>query len=173
MLCQLDLVHQTSQRWRFKLTGPLAVPWDILLDHLHQFFPLHSWSVRINPSASSLVIQSLNCMPSLPSRSSYVYQGVSKQLHQLGFDVSVLPLSPVVVIHDRNTFSFSLGSNVLNTLFNGISICLSLSLLFLSGIVFIFSFFGLFLPLSPGIWLMILATSLLEMAISVRRPFVL
>lgn len=173
MPCQLDLIHQTSQRWRFRLTGPLTVPWDILLEHLHKSFPPDSWSVRINPRASSLIIQSLKGIPSLPSRSSYVYQGVSKQLHQLGFDVSVLPISPVVVIDDRNNFSFSLGSNVLNTLFNGISICLSLSFLLTSGIVFIISFFGLFLPLSPGIWLMILATSLLEMAISVRRPFVL
>ena len=70
-----------------------------------------------------------------------------------------------------NPFWYTVQS-ALQPLVNGISASLSLGLLLLSCFVCLLGLVGLYLPLIPGLWIMFLATLLFEMALKLRRPFV-
>ena len=171
MTATLELKHQTATRWRFRLSKLQAVDWVLMRTQLIEVFPSSFWRVRINPTVSSFVIQ-LCAKGSFLKKDpfAFVYERVVQVLSQLGLTVSDIPLSPIEVIpHDVKRISPSAWA--FRGLANGLSVTLSLSTFLLSLIVFIIGFMGLFLPFSPGIWLMVFATLLLEIAIALRKPF--
>ena len=85
--------------------------------------------------------------------------------------MSETPLTPAEVVpQDRINWLKPLRS-FLRSLANVVSVSLSLSTLLLACAVFMIGFVGLFIPFSPGIWLLIVATVLFEFALALRRPF--
>ena len=62
--------------------------------------------------------------------------------------------------------------STIRSIANAASVSLSISTLLLSFAVFTVGFIGLFIPFAPGIWLLIAATALFDLALSFRRPFV-
>lgn len=169
----LELKHQTATRWRFRLPELQAADWSLMHDQLIEVFPTSMWSIRINPTVSTLVVQlTADCSLWPKQPLVFVYEHVVQILSQFGLTVSQTPLSPTEVIpHDVGLVSpvamFWRG------LANTVSVTLSLSTFLLSLIVFIVGFMGLFLPFSPGIWLMLFASLLLEIAVALRRPFLI
>ena len=100
-----------------------------------------------------------------------VFTRVVQQINVQGYSLSETPLTPTEVVpQDRVDWLKPLGS-LLHSLANVVSVSLSLSSLLLACAVFMIGFVGLFIPFSPGIWLLIVATVLFEFALALRRPF--
>ena len=55
---------------------------------------------------------------------------------------------------------------------NAFSASLSVGCLLLASVAFALGLVGLYLPLFPGLWIMLLATLFFETALDLRRPFV-
>ena len=169
----LELRHHTATRWRFRLPELQAADWSLMRDKLIEVFPPSMWRIRINPTVSTLVVQLTAERSLLPKQPlAFVYQHVVEILSQFGLTVSKTPLSPTEVMsHDVGRVSPV--ARICRGLANAVSVTLSLSTFLLSLIVFTVGFVGLFLPFSPGIWLMLFATLLFEIAIALRRPFLI
>ena len=147
------------------------VDWLLLDSQLKEAFAQPFWTVRLNPSSSSFVVHRCSVgTSSVHHNLNFVYQRVVQVLAAQGVKVSEVPLSPAEVVPPRSNRD-SPFFQVLHSLANAVSVTISLSTFLVSLIVFTVGFVGLFLPFSPGIWLLIVATFLLELAISLRRPF--
>ena len=173
MMSTLLLRHQTKSRWRLCFAElPANLDWNRLRDDLQSVFPTTRWSVRTNPLVGSIVIVRSPLSPPLRQDSrALVFSRVVQQINAQGYSLSETPLTPSEVVpQDRVDWLKPLRS-LLHSLANVVSVSLSLSTLLLACAVFIIGFIGLFIPFSPGIWLLIVATVLFEFALALRRPF--
>ncbi len=169
----LILKHQTPTRWRFCINSSFPLDWEKLQLDLVEAFPPNYWLLRFNPSTRLIVVSS-RFLPSHNPDSclEVVYAGLVQQLNHQGCQLSSIPLSTTEVLKSvPNPFWYTVQS-ALQPLVNGISASLSLGLLLLSCFVCLLGLVGLYLPLIPGLWIMFLATLLFEMALKLRRPFV-
>lgn len=174
MAPSLTLVHSTKRRWRFRVTGVQQLDWQQLSSGLAQAFPASQWLIRLNTVSDSLVI--LRTGTAAPQRGEDVTgklrEGIRQQLIHQGIVVSDIPLSPTEIVRPVSSQSKPWLRHSVRCLANGLSMSLSLSALFTSLALFLLGFIGLFLPLSPGVWILMLATLLFDLALTIRRPFV-
>ena len=173
MMPTLLLRHQTKSRWRLCFDQPPAnLDWNRLRNDLQSVFPTSRWSVRTNPVVGSIIIVRYTSSPPLRQDSrALVFARVVQQINAQGYSLSETPLTPAEVVpQDRINWLKPLRS-LLRSLANVVSVSLSLSTLLLACAVFMIGFVGLFIPFSPGIWLLIVATVLFEFALALRRPF--
>ena len=173
MAASLNLIHQTSQRWRFKISQADKLDWKQLEADLQASFPRSSWSLRLNTVASSIVITHKTCHKQFAHVTTFLVRDrLVQQINKQGLSISEIPLSETEVVGQVPNIGGVRFPNLIRWIFNGLSVSMSLSLLCMSLLLFLIGLFGLFLPLTPGFWLLMLATLVFDMAISVRRPFV-
>ena len=173
MAASLNLIHQTSQRWRFKISQADKLDWKQLEADLQASFPRSSWSLRLNTVASSIVITHKICHQQIVQVTTFLVRDrLVQQINKQGLSISEIPLSETEVVGQVPNISGVHFPNLIRWIVNGLSVSMSLSLLCMSLLLFLIGLFGLFLPLTPGFWLLMLATIVFDMAISVRRPFV-
>jgi hypothetical protein len=170
----LNLIHSTNRRWRYRVVRAQQLDWARLRSDLEQIFPPSEWVIRLNTVSESLIIIRLgNLSPQLgQDLTGMVRDGVRQQLIRQGIVVSETPLSPTEVVRPVSAQRTSWMRESARCLANALSMSLSLSALLTSLALFLLGFIGLFLPLSPGVWLLMLATLVFDLALTVRRPFV-
>ncbi|MEC8441690.1 MAG: hypothetical protein VXZ59_05160 [Cyanobacteriota bacterium] len=169
----LHLRHRTDNRWRLVVPHAPEIDWVRLQHDLLNVFPESSWLVRINQRIGSIVICRLASAPRLRQDPlTLVFGRVAQQLNLQGFSVSGTPLMPTEIVDNISQDWTNVVHSAFRGLANAVSVSLSISTLLLSFAVFIIGIAGLFIPFSPGIWLLIAATALFDLAISFRRPFV-
>ena len=103
---------------------------------------------------------------------SLVFGRVAKQLNLQGFSVPETPLIPTEIVDRTSQKRLNALHSVFRGIANAASVSLSISTLLLSLALFIIGLLGILLPFSPGIWLLVVATALFDLALSFRRPFV-
>ncbi|MED5383932.1 MAG: hypothetical protein VX481_05230 [Cyanobacteriota bacterium] len=176
MGASLNLIHATRHRWRYRIVCGDNMDWRRLSSDLNQAFPSSMWSFRLNQAASSLVVVcKADAQPQPQSDlSQLVWLRVRAQLSLQGIDVPEIPLSPTEIVEPTTVERLRLRwfSSPARWVVNGLSLSLSLSALLTSLAIFVIGFVGLFLPLSPGFWLLMLASFIFDLAINLRRPFV-
>ena len=176
MGASLNLVHATRHRWRYRVVCAESMDWRRFSSDLTQAFPSSLWSIRLNQAASSLVVVCKADAQSQPESdvTQLVWLRVRAQLIHQGIDVPDIPLSPTEIVKPTMVERLRLRwlSSPARWLVNGLSLSLSLSALLTSLAIFVLGFIGLFLPLSPGFWLLMLASIIFDLAINLRRPFV-
>ena len=172
MAPSLKLIHRTANRWRYRLNDVLEINWERLRLDLSEKFPEGPWTVRLNPVASTLIIiQNERRLGQCSDPTYIVRASLSQQLAKQGIVVSEIPLSKTVVVQSRYS-KVGLGVRRIFRLFaNAVSISLSLSALLTALALLIIGVFGLLLPLSPGFWILMLATVLFDFAMTLRQPF--
>ena len=172
MMPTLLLRHQTKSRWRLCFDQPPAnLDWNRLRNDLQSVFPTSRWSVRTNPVVGSIIIVRSTSSPPLRQDSrALVFARVVQQINTQGYSLSETPLTPAEVVPQDRIMVETLRS-LLRSLANVVSVSLSLSTLLLACAIFMIGLVGLFIPFSPGIWLLIVATVLFEFALALRRPF--
>lgn len=169
----LHLRHHTNNRWRFVLSFSPELDWSQLHRDLLNAFPERTWTVRIKQRIGSIVVSRLASAPRLSHDSlAVVYGRVAQQLNLQGLSLPETPLVSAEIMGEVTKGWKTAVYSALEGLANAVSVSLSISTLLLSFSVFIIGFVGLFIPFSPGIWLLILATALFDFALSLRRPFV-
>ncbi len=169
----LCLRHRTDSRWRFVVTHATQCDWARLQRDLVDVFPNSSWSVRINQRIGTIVVCRLASAPRLRQDPlSLVFGRVAKQLNLQGFSVPETPLIPTVIVDRTSQKRLNALHSVFRGIANAASVSLSISTLLLSLALFIIGLLGILLPFSPGIWLLVVATALFDLALSFRRPFV-
>ena len=173
MSCRLVLKHQTPNRWRFRVDSSVPLDWAQLELDIEDVFPPNHWTLRFNPATRLIVVSSrLSFSHNQDCSLEFVYASIVQQLNRQGCQLSSIPLSTTEVLKSApNSFWFKVDS-VLQPLVNGISASLSLGFLLLSCVAFALGLVALYLPLLPGLWIMLLATLLFETALDLRRPFV-
>ena len=173
MSSRLVLKHQTPKRWRFRVESSAPLNWVQLQSDIEDAFPSNHWTLRFNPATRLIVVSSRLSLPHNQDCSlEFVYASIVQQLNHQGCRLSSIPLSTTEVLKSvPNSFWYTVQS-FLQPLVNGISASLSLGFLLLSCFVFLLGLVGLYLPLIPGLSIMFLATLLFEMALGLRRPFV-
>ena len=174
MASALNLIHSTNRRWRYRIVRAHQLDWARFRSDLEQVFPPSEWLIRLNTVSESFVIMRIgNLSPQLgQDLSGLVRKGVRQQLIRQGIVVPETPLSPTEVVRPVSPQSRSWMRDSSRCLANALSMSLSLSALLISLALFLLGFIGLFLPLSPGVWLLMLATLVFDLALTVRRPFV-
>ena len=176
MGASLNLIHATRHRWRYRIVCGDNMDWRRLSSDLNQAFPSSMWSFRLNQAASSLVVVcKADAQPQPQSDlSQLVWLRVRAQLSLQGIDVPEIPLSPTEIVEPTTVERLRLRWFIspARWVVNGLSLSLSLSALLTSLAIFVIGFVGLFLPLSPGFWLLMLASFIFDLAINLRRPFV-
>ena len=169
----LHLRHHTDNRWRFVLSFSPELDWSQLHRDLLNAFPERTWSVRINQRIGSIVVSRSAAAPRLRQDPlTVVYGRVAQQLNLQGLSLSETPLVSTEIMGEVSKGWKTVVDSALKGLANAVSVSLSISTLLLSFPVFIVGVIGLFIPFSPGIWLLILASVLFDFALSLRRPFV-
>lgn len=169
----LHLRHHTDNRWRFVLSFSPELDWSQLHRDLLNAFPESTWSVRINQRIGSIVVSRSAAAPRLRQDPlTVVYGRVAQQLNLQGLSLSETPLVSTEIMGEVSKGWKTVVDSALEGLANAVSVSLSISTLLLSFPVFIVGVIGLFIPFSPGIWLLILASVLFDFALSLRRPFV-
>lgn len=169
----LHLRHHTDNRWRFVLSFSPELDWSQLHRDLLNAFPESTWSVRINQRIGSIVVSRSAAAPRLRQDPlTVVYGRVAQQLNLQGLSLSETPLVSTEIMGEVSKGWKTVVDSALKGLANAVSVSLSISTLLLSFPVFIIGVIGLFIPFSPGIWLLILASVLFDFALSLRRPFV-
>ena len=169
----LHLRHRTDNRWRFVVGRASQLDWVRLQRDLLNVFPESSWVVRISERIGSIVVCRLASAPRLcQDPLTLVFAGVVQQLNLQGFSLSQTPLMPTEIIGKPSQDWLNAVHSAFRGLANVVSAFLSISTLLLSFAVFTIGFIGLFIPFSPGIWLLIAATALFDLAIRFRRPFI-
>ena len=173
MSSSLILKHQTPNRWRFCIDSSVPMDWIQLQQDIEDAFPPNYWGLRFNPSTRLIIVNSTSSLSDNPDCSlEFVYASIVQQLNHQGCQLSSIPLSTIEVLKSApNPFRFKVHS-FLEPLVNGISASLSLGFLLLSCVAFALGLVALYLPLLPGLWIMLLATLLFETALDLRRPFV-
>ena len=173
MSSRLVLKHQTPTRWRFSVECSAPLDWAKLQLDIENVFPSNDWTLRFNPSIHLIVVSSrLSLSHNKDCSLEFVYASIVQQLNLQGCQLSSIPLSTTEVLKPlHNHFWFGLSS-ILQPLVNGISASLSLGFLLLSCASFVLGLVALYLPLFPGLWIMLLATFFFETALDLRRPFV-
>ena len=174
MSSSLQLMHSTNRRWRYRLCYEEPISWERLSSDLNQAFPSKSWVIRFNKAARSFVIL---CRAELQFQQSadlsqMVWERVREQLSHQGILVPEIPLSPTVIVQPRVGGRPLWVTNPARWIANGLSLSLSLSALLTALALFVIGFVGLFLPWSPGFWLLMLASLVFDLALSLRRPFI-
>jgi len=172
----LDLVHRTPQRLRYRLRSTTPLAWSQLRPSLQRHLaglPLH-W--RLNPATASVVLAYQpphdGTQDAEDSAAAALRRGLQGLLAALA-DCGAQPPAPAVIhIHVRSLRQPPDWLLPLRWLFNGLTLALSLLLLSLAGSLLLLGILGLMLPLSPGGVLLLLAFTLVELALSLRRPFV-
>ena len=170
---RLVLKHQTSTRWRFCFDSANPLDWFRLQQDLEDVFPSDQWCIRLKQSTGLIVI-SFRSSLSVDQDSSLeaVYSLVIQQLNRQGCQLSPIPLSTTEVLKSSPNLFCSGIHSFLYPLVNGVSALLSLGCFLLSCVAFTLGLVGLYVPLMPGLWIILLATLLFEMALNLRRPFV-
>ena len=169
----LVLKHQTPKRWRFSVESSMPLDWAQLQSDIEEVFPSNHWTLRFNPVTRLIVVSSRLSLPHNQDCSlEFVYASIVQQLNHQGCQLSSIPLSTTEVLKSTNNPFWIKFQSVLYPLFNGVSVSLSLGFLLLSCVAFALGLVSLYLPLLPGLWIMLLATLLFETALDLRRPFV-
>ena len=173
MSSRLVLKHQTPKRWRFRVESSAPLNWVQLQSDIEDAFPSNHWTLRFNPATRLIVVSSrLSLAHNQDCSLDFVYASIVQQLNHQGCQLSSIPLSTTEVLKPANNpFWFQVYS-VLQPLFNGVSASLSFGFLLLSCVAFALGLVALYLPFSPGLLIMLLATLLFETALDLRRPFV-
>ena len=173
MTPNLYVRHRTDHRWRFVVSYSSELDWARLQRDLLSVFSQKSWFVRINQRVGSIVVCRLASAPRLRQDPlTLVFGRVAQQLNLQGLSLSETPLMPTEIM-DKTSHDWSNAvHSTIRGVANAASVSLSISTLLLSFAVFTLGFIGLFIPFSPGIWLLIAATALFDLALSFRRPFV-
>ena len=173
MTSRLVLKHQTPTRWRFFVDSSVPLNWALLQRDLEDAFPSHQWCLRLNQSTCLIVISSRSSLSINQDYSfKFVYSAVVDQLNHQGCQLSTIPLSKVEVIKPSQNRVWLELRSFLYPVVNAFSASLSMGCLLLASVAFVFGLVGLYLPLFPGLWIMLLATFLFETALDLRRPFV-
>jgi len=173
MSSSLVLKHQTPKRWRFSVDTSVPLDWAKLQSDIEDVFPSDHWTLRFNPATRLIVVSSRLSLPHNQDCSlKFVYASIVQQLNRQGCHLSSVPLSTTEVLKPANNSPWFKFHLVLQPLFNGFSASLSLGFLLLSCVAFALGLVALYLPLLPGLWIMLLATLLFETALDLRRPFV-
>lgn len=173
MAASLNLVHHTSHRWRFKLDSSKKLDWIKLAADLDSAFPCSLWSLRLNSIASSIVITYKICGSHASKITTFMVRDrLVHELNKQSLSISEIPLSQTEVVEQVFNGTGLRFQNLSRMLFNALSMSISFSLLFFSLLLFLIGLFGLFLPLTPGFWVLMLATIIFDMAIALRRPFI-
>ena len=173
MTPKLHLRHRTVNRWRFVVEAISDLDWSRLHHDLLNVFPKSSWVVRLNQRIGSIVVCCLASEPRLhQDLLTLVFGRVAQQLNLQGFSFPQTPLLPTEIIVEPSQNWMNAIHSAFCSLANFASVSLSISTLLLSFPVFIIGFIGLFIPFSPGTWLLVAATALFDLALSFRRPFV-
>jgi len=173
MTATLHLRHRTDDRWRFVVSEASELDWVRLQRDLLSAFSQSSWFVRINQRVGSIVVCRLAAAPRLRQDPlTLVFGRVAQQLNLQGFSLSETPLMPTEIMDQSSQTGMNAVHSMIRGIANAASVSLSISTLLLSFAVFTIGFIGLFIPFSPGIWLLMAATALFDLALSFRRPFV-
>ena len=173
MTSRLVLKHQTPTRWRFCVDSSVPLNWALLQLDLEDAFPSHQWCLRLNQSKCLIVISSRSSLSINPDYSfEFVYSALVDQLNHQGCQLSTIPLSKVEVLKPSPNRVWLKLRSFLYPVVNAFSASLSLGCLLLASVAFALGLVGLYLPLFPGLWIMLLATLLFETALDLRRPFV-
>ena len=173
MTSRLVLKHQTPTRWRFCVESSVPLKWALLQRDLEDAFPSHQWCLRLNQSTCLIVISSRSSLSINQDYSfKFVYSAVVDQLNHQGCQLSTIPLSKVEVVKPSQNRVWLELRSFLYPVVNAFSASLSVGCLLLASVAFFFGLVGLYLPLFPGLWIMLLATLLFETALDLRRPFV-
>lgn len=172
----LEMVHQTPGRLRYRIHSTTPIQWSELKRLLQARLDAVPLRWRLSAASSSVVLayQSPDDghQDGSDSAAAALRQGLQALLAALAASGAQSPAAPVIHIRVRSVPRAPLWMTPVAWLLNGITLGLSLLLLCLAGILLVFGVAGLMLPLSPGTALLMLATVLLELALSLRRPFV-
>jgi len=173
MTATLHLRHRTDDRWRFVVSEASELDWVRLQRDLLSAFSQSSWFVRINQRVGSIVVCRLASAPRLRQDPlTLAFGRVAQQLKLQGFSLSETPLMPTEIMDQSSQTGMNAVHSMIRGIANAASVSLSISTLLLSFAVFTIGFIGLFIPFSPGIWLLMAATALFDLALNFRRPFV-
>ena len=173
MTSRLVLKHQTPTRWRFCVDSSVPLNWDLLQRDLEDAFPSHQWCLRLNQSTCLIVISFRSSLSVNPDYSfEFVYAAVVDQLNHQGCQLSTIPLSKVEVLKPSPNRVWLELRSFLYPVMNAFSASLSMGSLLLASVAVALGLVGLYLPLFPGLWIMLVATLLFETAMDLRRPFV-
>ena len=173
MTSRLVLKHQTPTRWRFCIDSSVPLNWTLLQLDLENAFPSHQWCLRLKQSTCLIVISSRSTLSNSQDYSfEFVYSALVDQLNHQGCQLSTIPLSKVEVLKQSQNRVWLELRLFLYPVLNAFSASLSMGCLLLASVAFVLGLVGLYLPLFPGLWIMLLATLLFETALDLRRPFV-
>ena len=99
MVSSLTLIHQTSHRWRFKISQADKLDWKQLEADLQASFPRSSWSLRINSVACSIVITYKTCHQQIAQVTTFLVRDrLVQQINKQGLSISEIPLSETEVV---------------------------------------------------------------------------
>jgi len=172
----LEMVHQTPMRLRYRIRSTTPLPWPELTRLLQPMLDGLPLRWRLNPVSASVVLTYQTPDDGLQDGSdtatAALRQGQQALLAALS-DLGVQsPAAPVLRIRVRSVPHAPVWLTPLAWLCNGLTLGLSLVLISLAALLLLLGVAGLMLPLSPGRALLLLANVLLELALSLRRPFV-
>lgn len=171
----LTLVHQTHSRWRFRVEiSNDLLDWNKFQQGLYTLFPDSSWLIRINQISKSLIIHCTESASSLQRHSSSLIQAkIIQVLARLGVSsIVTTPLTPVEVVLTNPSFDFHSNRGFMFGFANIASAFFSFSVLLVSLSLFTVGFIGMFVPFSPGVWLIMLGSIAFDLALFLRQPFI-
>lgn len=166
-----ELVHATPDRWRYRLHSATPIDWEPLEAALREQLPSSRWSWRLNPRCHSLVLTLNPGVSRRPEEDrTRGWQAVVAAMESAG---ATPPPPPVVHVAVRTVrLAPPRALTWLRAPLNWASLGLSLGLLGLAALLALVGVLGLLLPLLPGVPFLLVAFLLVELAFTLRRPFV-
>jgi len=162
------LVHATPSRRRYRIDSATPIHWDRLSSELHGLIRSDHLQIRLNrssrsvvftlsdPEAIDLLVDAWQALYSAADRAG----ATAKEPEVIKIRVGVVRPSPFGWLRR------------LELPLNMASLVASLWLVVLAGLATLLGVLGLMLPLAPGAPLLLVAYLLLELAFTLRRPFV-
>lgn len=162
------LVHATPSRRRYRIDSATPVDWDRLSAELHNLIRSDHLEIRLNRSSRSVVFTLSD--PEAIDLLVDAWQALYTAADRAG----ATPKEPEVIkvrvgVVRPSPFGWL---RRLALPLNMASLGASLGLVFLAGLATLLGVLGLMLPLAPGAPLLLVAYLLLELAFTLRRPFV-
>mgnify|MGYP006268628365 FL=1 len=161
----LELIHQNQRRRRYRIRTIEPLNWQQFSGELTQQFrhsPVH-W--RLNQAARCLIIWIDQDGHERELREGLL--GIARALERCG----AAP-APCAVIRIKTHRIRSVSRSPVNVALNLASGGASFILVVIASLLLLIGMVGMMLPLAPGAPLLLIAALLIELAISMRRPFV-
>jgi len=169
----LELVHKSPMRQRYRINSATPFSWTLLQEQLQYHLEGLPLRWRLNRNATSVVLwyqpPGDGHRDGQQTAPSTLRQGVQALLAALNGCGAQPPEAAPIQIHTRGPGSTLLAP--LHWLLNGLSAGVSLILLASASALLLLGIVGMMLPLSPGSLVLLLAYSLVELALWLRRPF--